>query len=310
MTSSDLNQVMPEQTGSITPADLAKSLPLPRSASLGPRGWLYTRRFGLHLILIALSLTMLFPFLWTVSASLKGDDAVLATPPQLLPVPVHWENYAAVTQAIPFWQLLFNSLLVAVITNVLQLLTCSMAAYAFARLRFRGRGPLFLVYLATLMVPAQVTYTPLFIFMRVLGLTNTYAGLILPGITSAFGVFLLRQFFLTIPRELEEAAFLDGASHWTVYWRIIIPLARSGLAALTIFSFMASWNSFLWPLLVTNDPQIMTLPLGLSTLQGQYSTAWNQLMAGTVLSIIPIVIVYILAQRQFIEGLALSGSKA
>jgi multiple sugar transport system permease protein len=310
MTSSNLDQVVPGQAGRTKAARLARSFSLSRSLSLHPRGWLITRRSILHLVLIALSLTMLFPFLWTVSASLKGNDAVLATPPQLLPVPVHWENYAAVTQIIPFWQLLFNSLLVAVVTTVLQVLTCSMAAYAFARLRFRGLGPLFLIYLATLMVPAQVTYTPLFIFMRVLGLTNTYAGLILPGITSAFGVFLLRQFFLTIPRELEEAAFLDGASHWTVYWRIILPLSRSGLAALTIFSFMASWNSFLWPLLVTSDPQIMTLPLGLSTLQGQYSTAWNQLMAGTVLSIIPIVIVYILAQRQFIEGLALSGLKA
>src|SRR5260221_12385 len=214
MTSSDLDQVVPDQTGGIKAAGLACSFPLVRSVSLRPRRWLYTRRVILHLVLIALSLTMLVPF------------------------------------------------------------------------------------------------SPLFIFLRVLGLTNTYAGLILPGVTSAFGVFLLRQFFLTIPRELEEAAFLDGASHWTVYRRIILPLSRPGLAVLTIFSFMASWNSFLWPLLVVSDPQIMTLPLGLSTLQGQYTTAWNQLMAGTVLSIIPIVIVYILAQRQFIEGLALSGLKA
>jgi multiple sugar transport system permease protein len=310
MTSSNLDQLVPGQASETAPVGTARTLSLSRSARFRAPGRLIARRSILHLVLIALALTMLFPFFWTVSAALKGDDAVLATPPQLLPTPAHWENFAAVMQAIPFWQLLFNSLLVAAVTTVLQLLTCSMAAYAFARMRFPGRGPLFLVYLATLMVPAQVTYTPLFIFMRLLGLTNTYAGLILPGVTSVFGVFLLRQFFLTIPRELEEAAFLDGASHWTVYWRIILPLSRPGLAALTIFSFMASWNSFLWPLLIVNDPQIMTLPLGLSTLQGQYTTAWNQLMAGTVLSIIPIVIVYILAQRQFIEGLALSGLKA
>ena len=274
------------------------------------RPWLLARRGLLHLLLIALALTMLFPFFWTVSASLKGNDAVLATPPQLLPTSLQWDNYAAVAQTIPLGRFFVNSLVVAVATTALQLLTCSMAAYAFARVRFRGRGPLFLVYLATLMVPAQVTLTPLFILMRLFGLTDTYAGLILPGVTSAFGVFLLRQFFMTIPRELEEAAFLDGASHWTVYARIILPLARSGLAALTIFSFMGSWNSFLWPLLVTSDQNLMTLPLGLSTLQGQYSTAWNQLMAGTVLSIIPIIIVYILAQRHFVEGLALSGIKA
>jgi len=274
------------------------------------RPWLLARRGLLHLLLIALALTMLFPFFWTVSASLKGNDAVLATPPQLLPTSLQWDNYAAVARTIPLGRFFVNSLVVAVATTALQLLTCSMAAYAFARVRFRGRGPLFLVYLATLMVPAQVTLTPLFILMRLFGLTDTYAGLILPGVTSAFGVFLLRQFFMTIPRELEEAAFLDGASHWTVYARIILPLARSGLAALTIFSFMGSWNSFLWPLLVTSDQNLMTLPLGLSTLQGQYSTAWNQLMAGTVLSIIPIIIVYILAQRHFVEGLALSGIKA
>jgi multiple sugar transport system permease protein len=184
-----------------------------------------------------------------------------------------------------------------------------MAAYAFARIRFRGRDLLFLVYLITLMVPAQVTMVPLFILMRLLGLTNSYAGLILPSVTSAFGVFLLRQFFLTIPRDLEEAAFLDGASHWTVFWRVILPLSRPGLAALTIFSFMASWNSFLWPLLIITDQSLMTLPLGLSTLQGQYTTVWNQLMAGTVISILPIVVVYVLAQRHFVEGMTLSGLK-
>ena len=265
----------------------------------------------LYLVLTALSLMMLFPFLWTVSAALKGDDTVLATPPQLWPNPLHWENFAAVNDLIPFGQLFFNSLLVAVITTVMQLLTCSLAAYAFARLRFRWKGPLFLLYLATLMVPAQVTYTPLFIFMRLMNLTDTYAGLILPSVTSAFGVFLLRQFFMAIPRELEEAAVLDGASHWTIYWRIIMPLSGSGLAALSIFSFMGSWNSLLWPLLVvTNNQDIMTLPLGLSTLQGQYTTAWNLVMAGTLLSIIPIVIVYVLAQRHFVQGLALSGVKA
>jgi multiple sugar transport system permease protein len=267
------------------------------------------KRVLLHIVLSALAATMVFPFLWTLSASLKGNDAVLATPPSLFPSPVHWDNYSAVFQALPLARFFVNSLLVAVSTTLLQLLTCAMAAYAFARIRFRGRDLLFLVYLITLMVPAQVTMVPLFILMRLLGLTNSYAGLILPGVTSAFGVFLLRQFFLTIPRDLEEAAFLDGASHWTVFWRVILPLSRPGLAALTIFSFMASWNSFLWPLLIITDQSLMTLPLGLSTLQGQYTTVWNQLMAGTVISILPIVVVYVLAQRHFVEGMTLSGLK-
>jgi multiple sugar transport system permease protein len=267
------------------------------------------QRTLLHLVLIALALTMIFPFFWTVSASLKGNDAVLATPPSLLPSPVHWDNYSAVFQTLPLARFFLNSVVVAVTTTLLQLLTCAMAAYAFARMRFPGRDLLFLVYLITLMVPAQVTMVPLFILMRVLGLTNSYPGLILPGATSAFGVFLLRQFFLTIPRDLEEAAFLDGASHWTVFWRVVLPLSKPGLAALTIFAFMSSWNSFLWPLLITTDQQLMTLPLGISTLQGQYTTVWNQLMAGTVISILPIVVVYIVAQRHFVEGMTLSGLK-
>jgi multiple sugar transport system permease protein len=273
------------------------------------KAFLVSRRALLHLVLIAVALVMVFPFIWTVSASLKDNAAVLATPPSLIPSPVHWDNYSAVFQALPMTRFFVNSIIVAFATTGLQLLTCSMAAYAFARMRFPGRDLLFLVYLITLMVPAQVTMVPLFILMRVLGLTNSYAGLILPGVTSAFGVFLLRQFFLTIPRDLEEAAFLDGASHWTVFWRVVLPLSRPGLAALTIFSFMSSWNSFLWPLLITTDQQLMTLPLGLSTLQGQYTTVWNQIMAGTVISIVPIIVVYLLAQRHFVEGMTLSGLK-
>jgi len=274
-----------------------------------PRPLFAPRRLFLHLVLILLALTTVFPFFWTVSASLKGNEAILATPPALFPSSPQWSNYADLLASIPLFRFFVNSLIVASSTTILQLLTCSMAAYAFARMRFPGRDGLFLVYLITLMVPSQVTMVPLFILMRLLGLTNSYPGLILPGITSAFGVFLLRQFFLTIPRDLEEAAFLDGASHWTVYWRIVLPLSRPGLAALSIFAFMSSWNSFLWPLLVTTDQSLMTLPLGLSTLQGQYTTVWNQLMAGTVISTVPIVVVYVVAQRHFIEGMALSGIK-
>lgn len=263
-----------------------------------------------YALLFVLAVTMLFPFFWTLSASLKDNNAVLATPPQLWPSTLHWDNYTAVGQTLDVGRLLLNSMVVAFTATALQLVTCSMAAYAFARMHFIGRQSLFLVYLATIMIPAQVTIMPLFMLARLLHMTNTYAGLILPSITSAFGVFLLRQFFLTLPRELEEAAFLDGASHWTIYWRISLPLARSSLAALAIFAFMGSWNSFLWPLLIIDDPNLMTLPLGISTLQGQYSTAWNQIMAGSVISIVPILVVYLVAQRQFVRGIALSGLKA
>jgi multiple sugar transport system permease protein len=285
------------------------STPTAESDQRAKKDYSRPRRLLLHLLLSGIALTMLFPFFWTVSASLKDNQAVLATPPSLWPSPIEWGNYSAVFQALPLGRFFVNSLIVAGATTFFQLLTCSMAAYAFARIRFRGRDGLFLIYLITLMVPAQVTMVPLFILMRVLGLVNSYPGLILPGVTSAFGVFLLRQFFLTIPRDLEEAAFLDGASHWTVFWRIVLPLSKPGLAALTIFAFMNSWNAFLWPLLITTDQNLMTLPLGLSSLQGQYTTIWNQLMAGTVISIVPIIVVYLLAQRQFVEGMTLSGLK-
>jgi multiple sugar transport system permease protein len=209
----------------------------------------------------------------------------------------------------PMGRFLVNSLIVAAVSTVLSVTTSAMGAYAFARLRFRGRDALFVLYLATLMVPLQVTIVPLFIEMRYLGLVNTYPALILPGIASAFGTFLLRQAFMTLPREYEEAAFIDGASHLTVFRRVVLPLARPAVATFAIFAFMASWNSFLWPLVITSDLELMTLPVGLSNLHGQYDTAWNLVMAGATLSVIPILIVYVIAQRHVIRGVALAGIK-
>jgi multiple sugar transport system permease protein len=166
-----------------------------------------------------------------------------------------------------------------------------------------------MVYLATLMIPSQVTITPLFILMRELGWINTYQGLILPGIVSAFGTFLLRQSMLNVPREYEEAAFLDGANHWIVYRSIVIPMIRPALATLAVLATMASWNDFLWPLFVINDKELMTLPVGLSLLQGQYTSDWNLMMAGAVISVVPIILVFLAAQRTFINGMLQSGLK-
>jgi len=202
-----------------------------------------------------------------------------------------------------------NSLFVASVLTIGQLLTSSMAAYAFARIRFRGSGWLFLIYLGTLMIPFQVTITPLFILMRYLGWINTYQGVILPGVFTAFGTFLLRQFFLTIPRELEVAAFMDGANHWTIYWRVILPLSKPALATLGVFAFMSSWNAYLWPLFVLNDSSMMTLPVGLAALHGRWLTRWNLVMAGSVITIIPMLIVYLLAQKHFVRGVAMTGIK-
>lgn len=283
------------------------------TATLAParhRSWRrWLPRAPLYLALSGVAALMLFPFGWMIATSLTSDSQLFVTPPQLIPDPFVPDNYVRVAEAFPIGRFLVNSLLVAGISTTLQVATSAMAAYAFARLRFRGRDALFLVYLATLMVPLQVTIVPLFIEMRVLGLVNTYPGLILPAIASAFGTFLLRQAFLTLPRELDEAAFIDGASHWTVFRRIVLPLAGPALATFGIFAFMASWNSFLWPLVVTSSQDLMTLPVGLSNLHGRYETAWNLVMAGSTISVIPIVIVYVIAQKHVIRGVALSGIK-
>ena len=263
----------------------------------------------MYAVLVASALTMIVPFLWMLSTSLKTDQYVLATPPQFFPRPLTLASYVRLAELFPIERMFANSLLVATLTTGGQLLTCSMAAYAFARMNFRGRNALFLIYLATLMIPFQVTITPLFILMRYLGWINTYQGLILPGVFSAFGTFLLRQFFLTIPREFEEAAYMDGASRWTVYWRIILPESKPALATLGVFSFMGSWNAFLWPLFVVRDVELMTLPVGLATLHGRWLTQWNLVMAGTVITVLPMLIIYLLAQQYFVKGVALSGLK-
>jgi len=252
---------------------------------------------------------MLFPFLWMLATSLKVDRELFITPPQLIPSPFAPENYRIVLDTFPVGRFLLNSVIVAVASTLLQLGTSAMAAYAFARLRFWGRDALFVVYLTTLMIPFQVTIVPLFVEMRFLGFVNTYPGLILPTIASAFGTFLLRQAFLSLPHELEEAAFIDGASHWTVFRRIVIPLSIPALATFGIFAFMASWNSFLWPLVVVSSQDLMTLPVGLANLHGRYTTAWNLVMAGATISVIPILAVYIAAQKQVIRSVALSGIK-
>ncbi len=266
-------------------------------------------RGALYALLMVSAAIMLTPFLWMLSTSLKADEYVLSIPPRFFPRPLTTLSYAQLDKLFPIERMFANSLLVAVLTTLGQIITCSMAAYAFARMRFRGSSVLFLLYLTTLMIPSQVTITPLFILMRYLGWLNTYQGLVLPGVFSAFGTFMLRQFFSTLPRDLEEAAFIDGASHWTVYGRIILPLARPALATLGVFAFMGSWNAFLWPMFIVRDLEMMTLPVGLATLHGRWLTRWNLVMAGTVITVLPMLIVYLLAQKYFVRGVAMSGIK-
>lgn len=268
-------------------------------------------RWGQYGLLILLAATMLIPFLWMLGTSLKTKEYILQTPPQLIPDPISTDSYSELFDLMPMSRMFFNSVLVAVLGTTGQVLVSAMAAYAFSRLRWRGRDTVFVLYLATLMVPAQVTLIPQFILVRELGWVNSYQGLVLPGMFSAFGTFLLRQFFLSLPRDLEEAAFIDGANHLTIFWRIILPLSKPALGTLTVFSFMGLWNSYLYPLFVARREDFMTLPVGLATLQAgdRALTQWNLVMAGAVISVIPILIVYLLAQKSFVRGVTMSGIK-
>lgn len=266
-------------------------------------------RLLVWLLLTLGAIAMAFPFVWMVSTSLKADNALFVTPPQLIPRPFQPANYSRIANEFPFWRFVLNSLLVSVVSTALQIMTSAMAAYAFSRLRFRGQNLMFLLYLGTLMVPFQVIVVPLFVEMRYANLVNTYPGLILPAIASAFGTFLLRQAFLTLPKDFDEAAFIDGASHWTVFTRIVLPLSGPALATFAVFALMASWNSFLWPLVIVNSPDLMTLPVGLASLQGRFTTAWNLVMAGATVSVIPILILYVFAQKYVVQGFAQSGIK-
>lgn len=269
------------------------------------------RALALTLLALAGGAMMVTPFVWAISTSLKPRGALTSLPPQIIPEEPTLSAYQQVVQRFPFRRVFANSVFVATATTLGQLVICAMAGYAFARFRFRGRDALFVLYLATLMVPFAVVITPLFIIVTRLGWANTYLGLIIPGMFSAFGTFFMRQFFQSIPRELEEAATIDGAGTLSTFFRIVLPLTGPALATLAVLSFMGSWNSFLWPLLIVNDRNLMTLPIALSTLQGLYpgQTQWNVVMAGTVLATIPTILVFLLVQRWVIEGVAGSGVK-
>lgn len=262
----------------------------------------------LHLVVILGAVAMLFPFLWTFVTSIT-PGAGFSTTPRLWPENPSFQAYETLFTERPFARVVLNSLMLAVITTVVQLFTSATAAYAFSRLPFRGRGVVFAIYLATMMVPLQVLVVPLFAELKAFGLLNTYLGALLPTFASAFGIFLLRQAVNQVPRELDEAATLDGAGHFRIFFSIILPNIKPALATLTIFAFMGSWNSFLWPLIVLRDPELQTLPIALAGLQGQYTTAWDVIMAGSVVSVLPMLALYIFAQKYVIQGVASSGIK-
>ncbi|HEX6551534.1 MAG TPA: carbohydrate ABC transporter permease [Ktedonobacteraceae bacterium] len=266
---------------------------------------------SLHVILIIGAIIMVVPFLWMVVTSLMTTAQAFAVPPSFIPNPFMWANYPQSFSALPFNLAYMNSAIVAVSVTVFQLITCAMAAYAFARIQFPGREIIFFVFLATMMIPFQLTIIPIFLTMKQIGLLDTLLSLILPpALFSAFGVFLLRQFILGLPLELEEAAIVDGANRWTIFWKIILPLLRAPLAALGIFTFIGQWNDFFRPLIMLNSPSNFTVPLMLNQFRGQYATQWTLVMAGSVIAVLPLLIVYILAQRHIIRGIAMTGLKA
>jgi multiple sugar transport system permease protein len=268
-----------------------------------------TKSVVLHVILYGAAFLTVLPFLWMVLTSLKELGEILQYPPRWFPSEIRFENYINALSAAPFDRFYFNSLFVATSVTVGQLFTCTLAAYAFARLTFPGRDLLFLLFLGTMMIPWQVTMIPSFMILHWLGWIDTYAALVVPGLASAFGTFLLRQFFLTIPRDLEDAALIDGCSRFGVLWRIIVPLSKPALATLAIFTFMAVFNDFLWALIVTNSQEMQTVQLGLAIFRDRYTTEWDKLMAGSVMATMPVLVVFFIGQQYFIKGITLSGLK-
>jgi multiple sugar transport system permease protein len=269
----------------------------------------FTKRFFLYFLLTGGALIMVMPFIWMVFTSLKTPEQVFIWPPKLFPTELHWENFKTVLSRINFTRYTLNTLKIALIVTASQLFTCSLSGYAFARLRFPGREALFIAYLATMMIPFQATMIPNFILMRVLGLVDTHTGLILPSLTSAFGTFLMRQFFLTFPSELEDAAKLDGCNPLYFYWRILLPLAKPILATLAVMTFQGTWNDFLWPLIMISNPVKRTLQVGLSYLISPYATDWPILMAGAIMTLLPIIILFFFAQNYFVQSVKMTGIK-
>jgi multiple sugar transport system permease protein len=280
-------------------------------------------------------LMMLLPFVWMLSTSLKSSGAVFIVEEnflkQLIPSPLLWENYPRAWKAIQFPRYYLNSTFVTGMITLGQVVTSSLAAYAFARLSFPGRDKLFFGYLATMMIPFYVTMIPVFILLKILAnlsdqwfpsglyLFNQYAGkligldsyfaLIVPGMFTAYGTFMLRQFFMGLPTDLEEAAKIDGSSVLGIYWRITLPLSKPALATLTVLTFMGAWKDFLWPLIVVSSDEMKTIPVGLASFQGLYTTEWTLLMAGSIIMLIPILLIFLFNQRFFVEGIKLSGIK-
>ncbi|MBA2289763.1 MAG: carbohydrate ABC transporter permease [Chloroflexia bacterium] len=266
-------------------------------------------RLGLHAVLLSAGLLFMFPFIWSISTSLKPVSDLFQVTPSLIPSEFRWQNYSDVFSSAPFLRIYANTIFVTIARTIGQVFIASLAAFAFSQLRFPGRDFLFFLLLAGLMVPDQVLIVPRFIIMRQLDWFDTYQGLIIPLIFSSFGVFLLRQFFLGIPKEFHEAAKLEGANPFQIYWDIYLPLARPALAAFGFLAMLFSWNEFLWALTVTGDSNMRVLSVGIALFQGQFFTNNAILLAAANMATFPLLIAFLFFQKQLVEGIALSGLK-
>jgi len=269
--------------------------------------YLRPKRIIVFVVTLILALLTIFPLLWMLSAAFKGSDETGSN--SLIPQAPTLSNFTYVFTQVPFLTYMLNSFLVAVTVTVVALLFHSMAAYALSWLKFPGRDVIFLAIFSTFLVSLPIILVPLFIRVKTLGLLNSYGGLIIPAIFNAFGIFMLRQFYITIPRELGEAAVLDGCSYWQVYWHLILPLSRPIMAALAVFFFLANWNSFLWPLTITSDQNFWMVQIGIAAFQQQYSSAWNYVMAASVVAAIPTLLLFFFFQRQLVESIKSTGIK-
>jgi putative chitobiose transport system permease protein len=265
---------------------------------------------GMYGLLSVIALITLFPLLWLVGTAFKSPaENIFQSPPQLIPSQPTFENFITVWQTNPFGQYLYNSTIVALLTVGLNLIFCALAAYPLARLSFPGRDWIFTAVVTTIMIPFQIVMIPLYILTVQVGLRNTYLGMIFPSLASAFGIFLLRQAFLGVPKELEEAARMDGCSEIGLWWNIMLPAIRPALATLAIFVFIGAWSDFLWPLIVIQDESLYTLPLGVAKLAGTFSLDWRLVAAGSVISIAPVTILFLFLQRYIVPTDAGSGVK-
>jgi multiple sugar transport system permease protein len=267
------------------------------------------RKISAHLFLLFGAVFMVTPFIWSITTSLKPLESVFNTPPFQISFPLNFNAYITILGKINFGLFTMNTFKIAAIITVGQLITCSMAGYAFARIKFPGRDFLFVLFLITMMVPATVTMIPNFILMSKFGWVNTHTGLIIPALASAFGTFLMRQFFLSFPSDLEDAAKLDGCNPFAFYWRILLPNSKPIMATLGVMTFQWVWNDFQWPLIMINTESKRTLQVGLSYLLNENYIDWPVLMAGSVITILPVIILFFFAQKNFVESIKLSGLK-